>query len=378
MTRRFRLGTRIHAGVGALAETAGIFAAEGIDRVFVVADRGVAEIGALDRIIERAGVGNLVVGTALADVNPAPASVVNAAEAARRGRAQGVLGIGGGSGLGAAKAVALLLGSNTPLSDLEGTDRADLPPVPTIAVPTTAGSGSEVSNALVLHEPGVVREIVIRGEGYEPTAAVLDASVLRGLPRSPLVFAALDALTHALEALWSRGRSVFTDACALHAGTEILALLPDAVAGCEDGRNADGDNDEVLQCLLEASSLANIACGNSGLALVHALSSSPAIDVPHGRQNGVLLPHVARLNRSALEATGRTLADGLGELYERIGFTARFEPGEAFAAPMIEASRGHVFRENNAVEATDDELRRLLDEAGASAGTSAGAERSAT
>src|SRR5699024_5823252 len=168
-------------------------------------------------------------------------------------------------------------------TDLAGQDRAEHPPVPTVAVPTTAGSGSEVSNALVLHELGQTREIVIRGDGYEPVAAVLDATVLRGLPRAPLVFAALDALTHALEALWSRGRSLFTDACALHSASEIIEVLPAAVSGQANGTNARGENDETLQRLLEAASLANIACGNSGLALVHALSSSPAVDLPHGR-----------------------------------------------------------------------------------------------
>lgn len=365
MSGGFAVGTRIYARLGALADTAGLLRELGVSRLMVVADRGLARLGMLDSIVQAAGVEGLVVGTALADVNPAPAEAEAAAAEARAAGAEAVLAIGGGSGLSAAKAVALLMTNDVGIESLEGDGRAEHPPAPTIAVPTTAGSGSEVSNALVLHESGKVREVVIRGRGYEPVAAILDATVLRGLPREPLVFAALDALTHALESLWSRGRSMFTDACALHAAAQILEALPKAVAGQVDGRNARGENDEVLQRLLEAASLANIACGNSGLALVHALSSSPAVDAPHGLQNGVLLPYVAGFNREALSAEGRELVDRIGELYGAIGFEARFDSGQAEAGAMIDASRGHVFRSNNARESSDEELRELLRLAGA-------------
>ena len=360
MSGGFRVGTRIHARLGALADTARVFDGLGVSRVMVVADRGLAQLGMLDAIVDAAGVRDLVVGTALSDVNPAPAEAEAAAAAARAAGAEAVLAIGGGSGLSAAKAVALLMTNDVGVDSLEGEGRAEHPPAPTVAVPTTAGSGSEVSNALVLHQPGRIREVVIRGEGYEPVAAILDAAVLRGLPREPLVFAGLDALTHALESLWSRGRSMFTDACALHAASQILETLPEAVAGQADGRNARGENDEVLQRLLEAASLANLACGNSGLALVHALSSSPAVELPHGLQNGILLPYVAGFNRETLTEAGSELADRIAGLYRSIGFEPRFEDGAAEVEAMIDASRGHVFRDNNARESSDEELRELL------------------
>ncbi|MGO1768421.1 MAG: iron-containing alcohol dehydrogenase family protein [Microbacterium sp.] len=365
MIAQFAARTRILAGPGALSRTAAVFRELGAHRIMVVADEGLARIGALDEILEAAGVRDMVVRTALAGVNPSPADVDRAAAEAREARADAVLAVGGGSGVSAAKAVALLVVHPGDALSLEGEGRAEHPPVPTVAVPTTAGSGSEVSNALVLHDPDRVREVVIRGSGYEPEIAVLDASVLRGLPRDPLVFAALDALTHALEALWSRGRSVFTDACALHAAAEILDALPGAVAGQEDGSNARGENDAGLQRLLEAASLANLACGNSGLALVHALSSSPAVRVPHGRQNGILLPHVAELNRAVLDASGTAIVDRLPELYRAIRFDAVFAPGEADSEAMVAASRGHTFRRNDAGGAEEAQLRALLRDAGA-------------
>lgn len=361
MTAAFSATTRIHAGLGALAETAAIIDDQGATRVIVVADRGLDRIGVLETILDWTQMTDRVIGLELVDVNPSPAEVDTAAAHARELGADAVLAIGGGSGLSAGKAVALLLTNDLPVRDLEGSDRADSPPVPTVAIPTTAGSGSEVSNALVLHEAGAVRETVIRGQGYGPVAAVLDARVLRGIPHEPLVFAALDALTHALESLWARGRSMFTDACAQHAARVVFAVLPDAVAGQLDGRNAEGRNDEVLQALLEAASLANLACGNAGLALVHALSSSLAVSEPHGLQNGRLLPTVAQFNRDLVSDDARELIAGIPALYRAIGFVpeAGWDPGRIDA--MLAASRGHPFRRNNVRESSDDQLRELLE-----------------
>lgn len=365
MSAAFSAPTRIVAGHGALSRIADEASRSGARRIAVVADEGLMSLGLVEEVVRRGGIADLVVTTIGADIEPSPASVEALARVAAVAGADAVVGIGGGSGLCAAKAVALLLANPAPILSLEGLDRAAHPPVPTIAVPTTAGSGSEVSNALVLHDPGRVREVVIRGGGYQPHVAILDAAVLRGLPRTPLVYAGLDALSHALEALWARGRSVFTDACAVHAADVIFHVLPDAAEGAADGRNRSGANDDVLQRLLEASSLANLACGSSGLALVHALSSSPAVPLAHGLQNGVLLPLVAGVNRGGLSPRARALVDRIEPLYRRLGFDARFDADVVDADAMIAASTGHVFRANNAREVTDEELRDLLRDVGA-------------
>src|SRR5699024_12344958 len=102
----------------------------------------------------------LVVPEPLIDVTPSPLQAASASVEARALGAEAVLAVGGGSGLSAAKAVALLMTNDAGITDLPGQDRAEHPPVPTVAVPTTAGSGSEVSNALVLHELGQPRELV--------------------------------------------------------------------------------------------------------------------------------------------------------------------------------------------------------------------------
>ncbi|PFW98997.1 NAD-dependent methanol dehydrogenase [Nocardia farcinica] len=366
---RFAVRTEVVSGLGSLSRLDALVAGFGHREVAVIADTALEQVGVLDRVLDHA-VEAVVVCLTLVDPDPDVAVVERAATNARAAGARCVLAIGGGSALGVGKAVGIRLTNNQRIDAYEGRDKVDEPPAPTIAVPTTAGSGSEVSNALVLHEDGRDNEIVVRGELCAPRAAVLDATVLRTLPRTPLVHAALDALSHALESLWARGASYFTAATAIQAARSIIERLPAAVAGADDGSNAAGANDEVLQELLEASCAANIACGNSGLALVHALSSSPSVRVPHGLQNAVLLPHVARFNAPLLAPEALALLPLVEGLYDELGLVASFAAldlphGGVDGARMLEASARNPFRANNLRPTTDADLVGLLRSAGA-------------
>jgi len=337
----FAAPTRIVAGRGAVAAVLATEVAALGATVAVIADRGFANAGALEPIVDGLPRAQLC---ALIGEDPDVAQCESAADAARDAGATAVLAIGGGSALCAAKAVAILLRNPGPLGDYEGVGRLPSPPAPSIAVPSTAGSGSEVSNVVVLHDPGRERHLVIRGRGYEPGVAILDGELLRTLPRAPMVAAALDALTHALESGWARGATSVTRALASAAGATLRRALPRALAGDVD----------AMQELVEASAIANLACGNSGLGLVHALSSAPSVHLPHGYQNGVLLPHVARFNGAPA---------ALDELYAEIGFEARFRTGELSPADvdaMVAAAMSNPFRANNARDAGEGDLRAIL------------------
>jgi alcohol dehydrogenase class IV len=354
---QFAAPTRIVAGSGCAASAlAGEVAALGAATVAVIADAGFAAAGALAALLEPISGVELPV-CALIGEDPDVAESERAAARAVEEGAAAVLAIGGGSALCAAKAVAIRLRNAAPLADYEGVGRLDEPPAPSIAVPTTAGSGSEVSNVVVLHEPGRERHLVIRGRGYEPRVALLDGELLRTLPREPMLAAALDALSHALESLWVHGSSRFSGALALAAAGHIRRALPGAL-------ERDG---EAMQQLIEASAMANLACGNSGLGLVHALSSAPAVHLPHGHQNGVLLPHVAAFNREHVAPAVAAEIDALGALYEAVGAPSRFAPGELTGGDpelMVAAALGNPFRDNNRRVAGADELRELLGAAG--------------
>jgi alcohol dehydrogenase class IV len=352
----FAAPTRIVAGRGCVAERLRTeVEALGATTVAVVADRGFAAAGLLEGVLE--GIEEAEV-CALIGEDPDVEESELAALAAIEAGASAVLAIGGGSALCAAKAVAIRLRNPAPLDLYEGVGRLPAPPAPSIAVPTTAGSGSEVSNVVVLHDGGRTNHLVIRGRGYEPLVAMLDGDLLETLPRAPMIAAALDALSHALESLWVCRSTRFTGAMALAAAASLREALPDAL-------RADG---VARQRLIEASAMANLACGNSGLGLVHALSSAVDVHLPHGYQNGVLLPHVAAFNRDMVAPAVVGEIDALAALYEEIGFEARFgagEVGEERTAAMVAAAMANPFRENNRREAGEQELRELLRAAGA-------------
>jgi alcohol dehydrogenase class IV len=343
----------IVAGLGCVeARLAGELVAIGARRPAVVYDAGFAAAGLLEPVLAAAGdvEPHLCEGV---EVDPGIAAAERLAEAALAAGADSVLAVGGGSALCAAKAVAIRLRNAGPLERYAGVGNLPHAPAPTVAVPTTAGSGSEVSTVVVLHDERLDQHLVIRGEGHEPEVALLDGTLLRRLPGAPLLHAALDALSHAYEALWARGASRFTDAMALAAAPLIRDHLPAALE----------HEDAALQTLLEASAMANLAGGNARLALVHALTSAPGVHLPHGYQNGVLLPHVAAFNEPVLSDPARREIEQLPALLDEVGFTARFGPGELDdegAASMVAAALQNPFTANNLRAADEADLRGLL------------------
>ena len=198
------------------------------------------------------------------------------------------------------------------------------------------------------HEKGRPTEVVIVGYGTEPRVAILDGNVLKSCPNRPFLEAALDAMTHACESLWVRNSSLITDAFAEKALKTFLGVLPGAIK----------DRDpKALQALMEASSAANLACGNTGLGLVHALSSAPSVKLPHGYQNGNLLLAVANFNRPHLKPEHQQLIDQLQPAFKSLAWTGAFpqgEIGEKEAKLMVEASTGHPFRANNIRSSTGE------------------------
>lgn len=351
MTALYTNPTRVYSGLGSSESILDHVRTLGAGRVALVGDAGLSRAGVLKSFEEQ--LGGALVATVLAEVDPTIASAEAAALAARDVGADIVLGIGGGSALSLAKAVALLLTNPAPVAQYQGIGLAPHRPAPFIAVPTTAGSGSEVSNAFVLYDGESSHNVGMRGWGYEPDIAVLDGNLLVGLPFVPMRDAAADALSHGFEALWAKGATRFTDTVALAAVRTIRATLPGAL---NERKPAD------LQALLEASTMANFACGNAGLSLVHALSGSSKIRVAHGRQNGVLLPVVAEFNRGVVSAAVVAEIDALPDLYAAAGIADVFDANELdadAAEDFYAAAADSPFRRNNRRETAEDELREL-------------------
>lgn len=183
--------------------------------------------------------------------------------------------------------------------------------------------------------------MIIRQCGAEPRVALLDGNLLIDCPRKHMIDAALDAISHSCESLWSRNRNLFTDALAEKALETFVDQLPAAI---------NDRNPIALQAILEASSAASLACGNTGLALIHALNTAPDVPLPHGYTNGCLLLAVYAFNRSHMERRHQTLIDRLPSMLEKIGWNSRFKQDEVDperAELFVQASRDHPFRNNN-------------------------------
>ena len=182
--------------------------------------------------------------------------------------------------------------------------------------------------------------------GSEPRVALLDGQLLASAPRKPLLDAGFDAVTHACESLWAKNASLFTDALAEKALETFLDRWPTAI----------NDRDpQALQDIIEASSAANLACGNSGLALCHAMNTAPDVPLAHGYVNGCILLAVASFNRPHMKMRHQELLDRLPKLFEDVGSLKGFAEGECdktHSDLFVDASRNHPFRKNNIREST--------------------------
>lgn len=148
-------------------------------------------------------------------------------------------------------------------------------------------------------------------------------------------------MTHACESLWARNRSLITDGLAEKALETFLDRLPGAL---------NDRNPQDLQAIMEASSMANLACGNTGLALCHAMNTAPDVPLAHGYINGCILQAVASFNRPAMDERHQKLIDRLPKLFEQVGWPGKFQHGEVkaeHADMFVRASQGHPFRKNN-------------------------------
>ncbi|MGZ8376433.1 MAG: iron-containing alcohol dehydrogenase [Gemmatirosa sp.] len=310
----------------------------GMRRAMVVTDRGLLDSGVLAGALagfESAGVEVVLFDGVLAD--PPQASVEEAVELALHRRVDGVIGLGGGSSLDTAKLVALLAGSGETLGAVFGVGKARGPRLPLIQVPTTAGTGSEVTPISIVTTPTHEKVGVVSPLLYADLA-VLDATLTIGLPPRVTAMTGVDAMVHAIEAYTSRHRkNVLSDTLALRALTLLSRSLRTAVT--------DGADLDARRAMLQGAMLAGMAFANAPVAAVHALAYPLGghFHVPHGLSNALVLLPVLEFNlpmadrlyaelapalrvqgsAAARPASGRALLDGLAELTGDLGLERR-------------------------------------------------------
>ncbi|MFG1417340.1 iron-containing alcohol dehydrogenase [Xanthobacter sp. V0B-10] len=291
MNYTFRSVRRIVSEAGGLKRLGALMKELGSTRVLIVCDPGIVTLGFADTAkasLAEAGIAVDVFSDVAADP---PVSVVLAAvERARAFAADGVIGIGGGSSLDTAKLVALMIRSDQPIAEMYGTNLAKGTRAPLIQVPTTAGTGSEVTwVSVVTDEEG--RKKAIYAPQLLPDVALLDPELTLGLPPRITAATGLDAMVHAIEAFTSRtAKNLLADALAVKALQLLSANIRTVV---KDGKNVD-----ARAAMLQGSLLAGMAFVNASVAAIHALAYplGARYHVPHGHSNAIVMAPIMRFN----------------------------------------------------------------------------------
>jgi alcohol dehydrogenase len=299
-SRNLNYPTAIKFGAGRIAELADHCRATGMARPLFVTDPGLAAMPMVRAIVEdlkRTGLGIAV----FSDVrsNPVEDNVLAGVRAYDAGNHDGVVAFGGGSGLDVGKLVALMNGQHLSVFDLEDVDdwwtRADASKIaPIIAVPTTAGTGSEVGRAGVVTHPVTHEKKIIFHPAIMPKVAILDPELTVGLPPKLTAATGMDALAHVLEAYCAPFYHPLAAGVALEGMRLIKENLPRAVKKGTD-LSARGH-------MLMASTMGATAF-QRGLGAIHALSHpfGGLYDAHHGTLNGIIMPYVVKANRRKIE-----------------------------------------------------------------------------
>ncbi len=309
-------------------ELSTVFQKENIRRVLIVTDAGIVRSGIaaqLEAVLDEDDISYAVYDQTRP--NPTVVNVEQALSLYRRYRCQALIAIGGGSSMDCAKAVgARLARPGTPLGKLKGTLRI-LRPLPTlIAIPTTAGTGSETTLAAVITDTQAQHKYVMNDFVLIPKYAVLDARLTLSLPPHLTATTGMDALTHAVEAYIGRSTTRQTRQEALEATRLVFANVERAY------RN--GKDYEARSNMLTAAYRAGIAFSRSYVGYVHAVAHSLGgqYNIPHGLANAVLLPYV-------LESYGSCIHRKLHDLAVAAGVASPQEEDAGAAAKFIRAIR---------------------------------------
>jgi alcohol dehydrogenase len=309
--RNLNYPTAIKFGAGRVRELADHCRANGITRPLLVTDPGLAAMPMVRAVVEdvqRAGLG---IGV-FSDVRPNPVetNVVEGVKAYRAGDHDGVVAFGGGSGLDVGKMVALMYGQHLSLFELEDVDdwwtRADASRIsPIIAVPTTAGTGSEVGRAGVVTHPVTHEKKIIFHPAIMPKVAILDPELTVGLPPKLTAATGMDALAHCLEAYCAPFYHPLAAGVALEGMRLIKGNLARAV---KQGTDLDARGHMLMASTMGATAF------QRGLGAIHALSHpfGGLYDAHHGTLNGIIMPYVVKANRRKIEKEIERAAAYLG------------------------------------------------------------------
>ncbi len=276
-------------------------------KALIVSDEGLVKIGTVAKVLSVLDSAHLEY-TLFTEVKPNPTTaIVNAGyEAAKKHQCDYVIGIGGGSPLDVAKAVAILMTNGGDIRDYEGVNQSPKRSLPIIAVNTTAGTGSEVTRDYVITDEEKKVKMLMVDYHCIASLAIDDPLLMTDMPPKLTAATGMDALTHAIEAYVCQSHFPYSDGLALEAIRLISVALKRAV---ENGNDIEARTD-----MCWAEYMAGLAFSNAGLGLVHAMAHQLGgfYNMPHGVANAVLLPYVMEYNSSECKERYAAIAAALG------------------------------------------------------------------
>ncbi len=310
-------------GGGSVAQIAELLGKFGLSRPLVVTDPVMVKTGLVQRCLEplaAAGIAHAVFSETVPD--PTDTVIEAGVGLIRKGDFDCLIGFGGGSPMDTAKAMAILASGGGKMRDYKVPVQADHAELPVIAIPTTAGTGSECTRFTVITDTERDEKMLIAGLGALPLAAIVDYELTYTVPARTTADTGVDSLTHALEAYVSKRANPFSDALAVSAMALIGKHLRTAYA---EPRNAAAREGMML-----GATQAGLAFSNSSVALVHGMSRpiGAHFHVPHGLSNAMLLPAVTRFSISGAEAR-------YAEAARRIGLAGDADPDPAACARLV-------------------------------------------
>jgi alcohol dehydrogenase len=305
----FNCNTEILFGVGAIRQLSKIISSQTVERILIICDEGVKSAGILDLVLQEIKLAQVdYIVFSEVEANPSSTTVNKASQILMDSKVDLIVAVGGGSPLDTAKAVGVVATNGGDITQYEGIDKFEFPSLPVVAIPTTAGTASEVTNFTVITDLEREYKVTIGGRKLAARWAIVDPVLTLTLPPKLTASTGLDALVHAIESYTSTMAYPLSEALALEAIRVISDNLRQAVY--------NGDNLEARTKMLYGSLVAGMAFNNTRLGNVHAMSHplSAKFNIPHGVANSVLLPHVMEFNRMAVPGKFARIAIEMNEV----------------------------------------------------------------
>ena len=291
MSNQIIIPSTMQVGAGAITELGKIMNNMGYNNPLIITDSMMVELGYISKIEENLN-NNDITADIFKDTIPEPTvkSIQAGVNKVKEGNYDSIIAIGGGSPIDSAKAISILGKYGGDMKDYKFPRIVDEIGIPIIAIPTTAGTGSEVTKFTIISDETTDEKMLCVGKGFMPSVAIIDYELTLSLPQRSTADTGIDALTHAMEAYVSKKANKFSDAQALQAMSLIAPNLRKVFH--------DGSNIKAREKMMLGATLAGVAFSNASVALVHGMSRpiGAFYHVPHGLSNAMLLPSVTEFS----------------------------------------------------------------------------------